>query len=113
MSDPLHYPPGLTAGDVLRLERLRQGRGLREVARWLRLSPTHLSHCERNRPGCRFAPDTLARLALHLMLDPWEMLVRDGHTPEAFADAMRRDPRGAAMAMRAVVARLETEAGHG
>ena len=72
------FPPGLTAGDVVRCARVAQGIGLRAMCRATGMSPTALSHLETNRPGTSVSAETLALLARHLMLDPWELMLRDG-----------------------------------
>ena len=98
------FPPGLTAGDVVRCARVAQGIGLRAMCRATGMSPTALSHLETNRPGTSVSAETLALLARHLMLDPWELMLRDGRVPAEFIDALRRDPTRGAALLRATAA---------
>ena len=101
------FPPSLTAGDVVRIARTAQGMGLRATCRATGMSPTALSHLETNRPGTSVGAETLAALARHLGIDPWELLLRDGRIPAAVTEAFRRDPARAASALRGVVAMME------
>ena len=101
------FPPGLTAGDVVRVARIAQGMGLRATCRATGMSPTALSHLENNRPGTSVGAETLALLARHLGVDPWEMMLRDGRTPPKAVEAMQRNPGRAAELLRALVAAME------
>lgn len=98
MSD---HPPGLTAGDVLRIERKRLGLSLRRAARDSDVSPSFLSEIERNRRSA--SEDVLVRLAALLRLDPWELCLRDGRAPEALTRWLRTHSTDAAPWLRAMM----------
>lgn len=100
------FHAALTAGDVARIARIAQGMGLRETCRATGMSPTALSHFERNRPGTSVGAETLATLARVLMLDPWELMLRDGRIPPDATDAMRANPIRAAELLRSLVSAL-------
>lgn len=92
------YPLGLTAGDVLRIERTRRKISLRRAARDSGVSPSYLSEIERNRAVA--SEDALTRLATLLGLDAWELCLRDGRMPEAVTLWCKTRPTEAAQRLR-------------
>lgn len=96
--DTLSYLPGLTAGDVVRIERKRQGRSLRSVARDAGVSAPHLSDLERNRK--LGSAELIERIARVLSLDAWELCLRDGRIPERVEMWCKTHPAEAARRLR-------------
>lgn len=96
------YAHDLTAGDVLRLERERQGRVQRQTAHAVGITAGHLCDVERNRPAHILSEETMTKLAALLGLDAWELMLRDGRVPAEVADALRRDPTQGAAVLRAM-----------
>ena len=96
-----HYPPGLTAGDVVRSERKRRGISPVSAAEHVGVAKSTLANVELN---CKLASEAvLADLAKLCGLDAWELCLRDGRIPEAVAQWAKRDPSGAADRLRALI----------
>lgn len=95
------YPLGLTAGDVLRIERTRLRLSLRRVSRDSGVSPSYLSEIERNRAVA--SEGAIVRLATLLGLDAWELCLRDGRIPEAMEVWCKTHPIDAARRLREMV----------
>jgi len=79
-----------TLGDILREARLAKGRGLRELAKELEITPSYLSDIENDRRVP--SEEVLRKLAALIALDVDHVLALAGRFGEAAERYMKRNP---------------------
>ena len=96
--------PAKTLGEVIQEARGERFK-LRELARLLEISPTHLSDIENNRRAP--SEELLGQLAKHLQLDADELLARGGRVPGETRRYIERVPEAASLFRKVSAHRLQ------